>query len=178
MTSPPMRASASPSTRSTCSEALNGERGTRTKLRSPLRRYSWPPGPGRSRRVAPAPLADRPKGVAGCRSTSVLEPVPAVRVEPVDPIAQHVAVHAAAPRGFRPVHSVEHRRQRQKTLALARVRGEGALGDGERILRRSLTNCRRYPRVPPAEADAAPPHRPSSGSHSPSTAQPCSVRRV
>src|SRR5215213_6449913 len=34
------------------------------------------------------------------------------RVEPVDPIAQHVAVHAAAPRGFRPVHSVEHRRQR------------------------------------------------------------------
>jgi hypothetical protein len=32
-----------------------------------------------------------------------------------------LAVHAADPRGLRPVHPVEHRRQRQKTPALARV---------------------------------------------------------
>src|SRR5918994_1150219 len=39
----------------------------------------------------------------------------------MDPIAQRLAVHAADPRGLRPVHPVEHRRQRQKAPALVRV---------------------------------------------------------
>jgi hypothetical protein len=36
----------------------------------------------------------------------------------MDPIAQRLAVHAADPRGLRPVHPVKHRRQRQKPPAL------------------------------------------------------------
>ena len=51
----------------------------------------------------------------------VLEPVGAAFVEPVNPVAQRLAVHAADPRGLLPIHTVENRRQRQKPAALVGV---------------------------------------------------------
>ena len=59
------------------------------------------------RRVAPMPV--------------VLQPVRPALVEPVHPVPQRLTVHAAHLRSVRPVHSVQHRRQRQQTPALVRI---------------------------------------------------------
>ena len=51
----------------------------------------------------------------------VLQPVGAAFVEPVNPVAQRLAIHAADPRGLLPIHPIENRRQRQKPSALVGV---------------------------------------------------------
>ena len=64
-------------------------------------------------------LIDRKPGRMSLRA-DVLQPVGAAFVEPVNPVAQRLAVHAADPRGLLPIHAVENRR-RQKPAALVGV---------------------------------------------------------
>jgi len=43
------------------------------------------------------------------------------RIEPVDPVAQRLTVHAADPRSIGPAHPVQNRRDRQQPAALAHI---------------------------------------------------------
>jgi hypothetical protein len=53
----------------------------------------------------------------------VLQPIRAVCVEAVNPVAQRLAIHPADPRRLRPAHPVQHRGQRQQAPALVGVLG-------------------------------------------------------
>jgi hypothetical protein len=55
----------------------------------------------------------------------VHEPLGAVRVEPMHPVAQRLPVHPANPGRIRPVHAVQDRSQREKPTALVRVLRRG-----------------------------------------------------
>ncbi len=55
----------------------------------------------------------------------VLQALRPVRVEPMDPVAQGLTIHAAHPRRLLPIHAVENRRQRKKPATLVGMPGAG-----------------------------------------------------
>jgi hypothetical protein len=72
----------------------------------------------------------------GAFRPTVLQALWPLRVKPMDPVAQRLAVHAAEPGRVRPVYPVKHCRQRQKPTALVgvlRCRREPAKLDGREI---------------------------------------------
>jgi hypothetical protein len=59
------------------------------------------------------------------RRRPVHEPLRAVPVEAMHPVAKRLPVHAADPGRVAPAHPVTHRRQRQQTAALMSIPGTG-----------------------------------------------------
>jgi hypothetical protein len=76
----------------------------------------------RSRRVRSTVL--RPFGWLS-RGSNCAEPVGAAFVEPMNPVTQCLAVHAADPRCLLPIHAVENRGQRVEPSTLVGVPGSG-----------------------------------------------------
>jgi hypothetical protein len=73
----------------------------------------------------------------GTLGPAVQKTLGAMRVEPMDPVAQRLPVHAANPGCLRPVHTVQDPSQRQEPAALACVlrRCRQATELGRRIVR-------------------------------------------